>query len=82
MVSELRLAAGRDDTGVRHLAVGVALISAGACFSLLDVTRTWCLPDHPFLQGHAIWHGLSALALLACYFHYRQFEDELGPAPA
>ena len=47
-------------------------------FSLLDVTRTWCLPGHAYLQGHAIWHVLSALCLLALYFHYTQFEETLA----
>jgi hypothetical protein len=39
------------------------------------VTRTWCDPWHPWLQGHAFWHVLSALCLFAAYFHYRQFAD-------
>ena len=53
-------------------AVALALISAGAVFSLLDVTRTWCDPTHPVLQGHAIWHVLSALSLGAAFLHFRQ----------
>lgn len=69
----------RRQPGARLGAFGLAvgLIAAGAVFSLLDVTRTWCDPQHPFLQGHAIWHGLSALCLLAAWFHYRQFEEAL-----
>jgi len=58
--------------------VGLAALATASVFSLLDVTRTWCDPTHTFLQGHAIWHVLSALSLFAMYFHYRQFEAELG----
>ena len=56
----------------------LGLIGAGAVFSALDLSRTWCDPTHPFLQGHAIWHVLSAACLFVVFFHYRQFEKELG----
>lgn len=58
--------------------LALALIAAGGVFSALDLTRTWCDPWHPYLQGHAFWHVLSALCLFAAYFHYRQFEARLG----
>lgn len=72
----------RRDPRVRlgFFGLAVGLITAGAVFSLLDVTRTWCHPTHPFLQGHAIWHVLSALSLLAAYFHYTQFGEALSRA--
>lgn len=59
-------------------ALALALLSAGAAFSILDVTRRWCDPTHPILQGHAFWHVLSALSLVAAYLYYRQFEELLG----
>jgi len=55
--------------------LAMALIAGAAVFSLLDVTRTWCDPRHPFLQGHAIWHVLSAASLFAAWLHYRQFDE-------
>ncbi len=69
----------RRDPGVSlgFFGLAVLLITTGAAFSVLDVTRTWCDPAHPFLQGHAIWHVLSAASLLAASFHYRQFEHVL-----
>ena len=42
----------------------LAALSAAAAFSLADVTRAWCDPDDHWLQGHALWHLLSALALV------------------
>jgi hypothetical protein len=48
----------------------LALITLGAVFSVLDVTRTWCDP-HSWLQGHALWHLLSAASLYALFRFYR-----------
>jgi hypothetical protein len=38
--------------------------------SVLDVSRVWCEPANHWLQGHAVWHVLSALALLFTARHY------------
>lgn len=38
---------------------GVALI--------LDLTRSWCEPDNHFINGHAVWHLLSAAAIYVFY---------------
>jgi hypothetical protein len=49
---------------------GLALITAAAVFSALDVSRAWCDP-HSWLQGHALWHLLSAASLYALFRFYR-----------
>lgn len=49
--------------------LGLGLLGAAAVCSALDVTRVWCEPTS-WLQGHAAWHLLSALALLAFYRFY------------
>jgi hypothetical protein len=54
----------------------MAALAAGGVFSALDVTRTWCDP-HSLLQGHAIWHVLSAICLGFAFLHYRQLEADL-----
>lgn len=51
------------------LVTGLALLAAAGAFSLADVTRTWCDP-RSWLQGHAIWHVLSAAALVGFYRFY------------
>jgi len=51
-----------------YLALG--FLAVAAAFSLADVTRTWCDPRDHILQGHAIWHLLSALALYTLYLFY------------
>jgi hypothetical protein len=50
--------------------VGLALLGLAALCSLLDVTRVACDPQNHWLQGHAAWHVLSALALLAFFRFY------------
>jgi hypothetical protein len=54
----------------RDYAAGLALLALAGLASLLDVTRTWCDPADHWLQGHAIWHVLSALALAALFRFY------------
>jgi hypothetical protein len=76
--SELWLHRRAGPYPLRAFGLALAAITTGAVFSALDVTRAWCDPTHPVLQGHAIWHALSALCLFAAFFHYRQFEPALS----
>lgn len=62
---------GAGARSYRWYLVALALISAGASFSALDVTRVFCDPANHWLQGHAIWHVLSAASLLALFLFYR-----------
>jgi hypothetical protein len=55
--------------------IGLALLAAAAVCSALDVTRVACDPTNHWLQGHAAWHVLSALALLAFF----RFYETLAP---
>jgi len=68
----LRLRDGPNRAYRIHLA-GLALLGGAAIASLLDVTRIACDPQS-WLQGHAVWHVLSALALAALF----RFYEELG----
>lgn len=51
----------------------IAYLITAAFFSFLDVSRTWCDPSNHVLQGHAVWHCFSALALFnaGCYQAYQ-----------
>lgn len=62
---------------LRWFFLSFGLLNAGAVFSALDVSRTWCNPQSHVLQGHAIWHVLSAFSLGAAFLHYRRFDAEL-----
>ena len=73
------LASRRSASPVQHRYFGMALgtIGMAGTFSALDVSRTWCQPENLVLHGHAVWHVLSALALLWSYLYYRQFREQL-----
>ena len=75
--TELHLSrrAGQRET-YRDFWWAVGLLAAGAVCSVADVTRVWCDPDNHLLQGHAVWHGLSALALLFAARHHAALEGE------
>ena len=62
----------------RLVVSALALLLAGVVASFLDASRRWCDPGDHLVQGHALWQVLSALSLLAAYFHYRR----IGPALA
>ena len=65
---------------LRYFALSFLLLSAGAACSVIDVSRRMCEPSNHLLQGHAVWHVLSALSLLAAFVHYRQFDAQLDKA--
>lgn len=58
--------------------LALCALAAAALFSALDVTRAWCDPDS-LLQGHALWHLLSAASLVALFAFYARLP---APAPA
>jgi hypothetical protein len=57
----------------------LALIAAATAFSALDLTRTWCDPANHWLQGHALWHLLSAASLYALFLFYAELEPSASP---
>ncbi|MEE2674304.1 MAG: ceramidase domain-containing protein [Myxococcota bacterium] len=52
--------------------VALALLAGAGAASLADITRTWCQPENHWIQGHAVWHVLSAASLYALFRFYRQ----------
>ncbi|MEX2207655.1 MAG: ceramidase domain-containing protein [Myxococcota bacterium] len=72
LAQELRLRR-RDgpSAAYRSYRFGLVLLGAAAIASLLDVTRLACDPES-LLQGHAVWHVLSALALAAFFRFFRE----------
>ena len=59
----------------------MGLMAVAAVCSAADVSRRWCEPDNHWLQGHAAWHLLSALALLFAARHYARVEQRGLPSP-
>jgi hypothetical protein len=56
----------------RHYLGALALPTAAAVCSLLDVTRVWCDPTNHWIQGHAAWHLLSAASLVMLFRFYEE----------
>lgn len=47
--------------------------------SVADLTRKWCDPQNHFIQGHALWHVLSAVGLYCLFLFYVQIDfDNIG----
>jgi len=42
-----------------------------------DIKGWWCDPDNHYIQGHAIWHILNAVAIWFLYLFYKQFEKNI-----
>ena len=56
----------------------VTLVGARVCWEL-DVAKKFSGPD-ACVQGHAVWHLLSAISLACMYFYYRAERDSDRPA--
>ncbi len=72
VATEVRARASlHERVGLQPFARALAFIVAAQACSLADLSRTWCDPDNHFVQGHALWHVLSAIALYFAVQHYR-----------
>ena len=74
----LRARGGRRDL----LWLSIALAAVAGLFSAADVTRIYCRPDDHFLQGHAIWHVLTACSFYAIFRHHAQLPEANPGRPA
>lgn len=61
-----------ERVSMRHILAGLVLMALAQAASLADLSRALCDPDNHFVQGHAVWHLVSALALYCLVQHYRQ----------
>lgn len=72
VVLEVRIMRRGESTARR----GFAVLSVGAmlvAFAVWNATKTWLCDPYSFVQGHAVWHVLSAVA---AYFLYRYYASE------
>lgn len=54
----------------RILRAGGLSMLAATFIWIMDVTDVWCIPTSIF-QGHALWHMLTASAIMIIYLYYR-----------
>jgi hypothetical protein len=53
--------------------LAIALLAVSVVFWIIDYTGRFFDPDDHVLQGHAVWHMLTAVCFLFIYNHYLQF---------
>lgn len=57
----------------------LAFLVGGAALSIADASRAFCDPEDHLVQGHALWHLLSAISLACAWKFYAQFKATLVP---
>ena len=62
-------------SGGRHLVVAAAIMALAFVIWILDFTRVVCAPES-WLQGHAAWHILGAVA---AWYLFRYYTDVAAP---
>ncbi len=77
LISEIYIRKNRQNYAMKFFYLGAVFMGIAITFSGLDVSRTMCFPDHPWLQGHALWHVFSAIGITFLYLHHTQFDGEL-----
>ncbi|KRW98663.1 hypothetical protein PPERSA_00251 [Pseudocohnilembus persalinus] len=55
----------------KQLGVGVLLLVIGVIAHNLDMKKIFCYPESP-VQGHSIWHSVTAVAVYVVYQYQRQ----------
>jgi len=73
MVLEVAAWFGGETASRVDYVLAIALLAISVIFSIVDYTGRFFDPDDHVLQGHAVWHMLSAICFLFIYNHYLQF---------
>ena len=75
MTLELLLHLRRDTVTYKEFGKLVGTFTVSFGFWAADMSGAWCDPDNHFINGHAIWHLLDAIAIYFIYTFYLQFKD-------
>jgi len=62
----------------KFLKAGFVGVLIAETFSLLDMSRIMCNPENHVIQGHAIWHLISSIALFLAFLYFTQFDESLS----
>ncbi len=72
IVTELLLAKESPLASYKNLFMSLGFFATAISFSALDVSRTICDPHNHVIQGHALWHGFSAVGVYFAYAYAKQ----------
>ena len=61
---------------MRHFASGICLLVVAFGCSLSDLLRVWCNPKNHVMNGHSLWHILTAIVLYLLFRFHSQFAYE------
>lgn len=65
-----------------HILTALLIASVAAVIWMFDYTHLWCNANtYHYLNGHELWHILTAVSFIFVYLFYRQFIDP-KPLPA
>ena len=67
---EAAIARRGQQRSTAKLKIAIALLGIGFAVWMIDYTRILCRPES-WMQGHAVWHVLGALAAWYLYLYYR-----------
>lgn len=70
------LAWSRTKTRYRlgYILMALLIASVAAVIWMFDYTQIWCDADaYHYLNGHSLWHILTAISFIFVYLFYRQF---------
>ena len=77
LIDRLIIKSQRTTSQIKYLVWGVGLFTLGYLVWIPDYTKLICVPNS-IIQGHAIWHVLTAIAILMIFFYmdseYRQVQ--------
>jgi hypothetical protein len=85
LIQEIKLRLGRyrkhphTKPPYRRFLQSLLFLSVALACSAADLTRLWCDHSNHFIQGHAVWHVLSAIGLYCLFLFYAQIDfDRVG----
>jgi hypothetical protein len=67
-------------SATRHLSIAAAIMGLAFVLWILDFTRTLCRPES-WIQGHAVWHVLGALAAWYLFLYFAESEERRSSGP-
>jgi len=65
---------GKKAPAYRWYFFALGAFGAALAVWILDFSRIWCVSSHHLINGHALWHVISAAALFFIYLFYRAGE--------